>query len=143
MKSAAEEAFATQLQSLGIKGWEREFRFHPSRKWRFDFAWPRVRVAIEIEGGSFAGGKRCPACKQVPMGRHHSVGGHAEDMVKYNAAACAGWKVLRFPTKLIKTYEAAAQTMDLLVSLGAHTPPNKPHAPEQPPPLSRLGDISW
>lgn len=28
-----------------------EYRFHPTRKWRFDFAIPHIKVAIEIEGG--------------------------------------------------------------------------------------------
>jgi len=27
-----------------------EYRFHPSRKWRFDIAWPERRVAVEVEG---------------------------------------------------------------------------------------------
>jgi hypothetical protein len=27
--------------------------FHKHRKWRFDFAWPDVKVAVEIQGGAF------------------------------------------------------------------------------------------
>lgn len=30
-----------------------EYRFHPSRDWRFDFAIPSRRVAIEVESGAF------------------------------------------------------------------------------------------
>ena len=29
---------------------EREFPFHPTREWRFDFAIPQAHVAIEVEG---------------------------------------------------------------------------------------------
>lgn len=28
-----------------------EYRFHPVRKWRFDFAFPSLRLAIEITVG--------------------------------------------------------------------------------------------
>lgn len=34
-----------------------EYRFHPAREWRFDFAIPDCRVAIEVEGGAFIGGR--------------------------------------------------------------------------------------
>ena len=34
-----------------------EYRFHPSRDWRFDFAIPSRRVAVEVEGGAFNGGR--------------------------------------------------------------------------------------
>ena len=29
-----------------------EYRFHPTRKWRFDYAWPENKIALEVEGGS-------------------------------------------------------------------------------------------
>ena len=35
-----EEQLAYFLASAGIKGFEREYRFAPPRRWRFDFAWP-------------------------------------------------------------------------------------------------------
>lgn len=34
-----------------------EYRFHPSRDWRFDFAIPSRRVAIEVESGAFNSGR--------------------------------------------------------------------------------------
>ena len=36
--------------------WEPEYRFHPVRRWRFDFANPEYKVAIEFEGGIWAAG---------------------------------------------------------------------------------------
>lgn len=63
---------------------EREYRFAPPRKWRFDFAWPALRVAVELEGGVWTGG------------RHATGAGLIADMDKYNAAASLGWRVLRF-----------------------------------------------
>lgn len=63
-----------------------EHRFQPPRKWRFDFAWPAVMVAVELEGGTYSGRKS----------RHTTATGHQGDCEKYNAAAIAGWCVLRY-----------------------------------------------
>lgn len=69
--------------TFGIPVAVTEYRFHPKRKWRFDFAWPTVRVALEVEGGVWTGG------------RHTRGAGFLRDMEKYNSAAIAGWRVLR------------------------------------------------
>jgi len=60
-----------------------EYRFHARRRWRFDYAWPEQMLALEIEGGVWSGG------------RHVRGKGFLGDMEKYNAAALAGWRVLR------------------------------------------------
>lgn len=62
---------------------EREHRFHPTRKWAFDFAWPALKIALESEGGSWSGG------------RHTRGKGFAQDCEKYTEAALDGWCVLR------------------------------------------------
>ena len=62
---------------------ETEYRFHPTRQWRFDYAIPAARVAIEVEGGIFTGG------------RHTRGKGFANDLEKYNTAESMGWHVLR------------------------------------------------
>lgn len=71
------------LAAHGIPAPTPEYRFHPERKWRFDFAWPDKLLALEIEGGVFTGG------------RHSRGAGMLADMEKYNAAAILGWRVLR------------------------------------------------
>ena len=63
----------------------REFRFHPMRKWRFDLAWPGIKLAVEIEG--LTGGKG---------GRHQRMAGYQRDVEKYREAAKLGWLVLRY-----------------------------------------------
>jgi hypothetical protein len=68
-----------------------EHRFHPTRLWRFDYAWPAHRVALEVEGGRFTGG------------RHTSAEGFHKDLEKYNAAACLGWRVLRITPRAVGT----------------------------------------
>ena len=89
-KSALEETFLTVLElecrrhNLTLQPPQREHRFHPKRKWRFDFAWPSHLVAVEIDGGGWV------------SGRHNRASGQIADMDKYNADVLAGWKVLRY-----------------------------------------------
>lgn len=72
--------------------YEKEFRFHSERRFRFDFAIPHLKVGIEYEG--IFGGKS----------RHTSVVGYNEDTVKYNLAASNGWSVLRYTAKNYKNF---------------------------------------
>lgn len=68
------------------KGWTAEYKFHPSRKWRFDFCHPERMIAVEIEGGIFARSR---------LG--HTTGiGFKRNMEKYNAATLLGYMVLRY-----------------------------------------------
>jgi len=60
-----------------------EYRFHETRRWRFDFAWPALRVALECEGGTWSGG------------RHTRGDGFERDAEKYSEAAIQGWLVVR------------------------------------------------
>ena len=79
-----------------------EHKFHPKRKWRFDFAWPGhyfsgyYSVALEIEGVGKGG----------EAGRHQRIGGWLKDMEKYNEAILLGWKLLRVTTDQVKSGEA-------------------------------------
>ena len=76
-----------------------EHAFHPTRKWRFDFACKAARCAIELDGGAF-----------LQFGGRHGRGmGMVKDCEKYRAAADLGWRIWRFTTKCI-TNEAVAMT---------------------------------
>lgn len=61
----------------------KEHKFHPTRKWRFDYAIPEHKIALEVEGGVWTGG------------RHTSPKGFLNDMEKYNTATLMGWRVFR------------------------------------------------
>lgn len=77
--------FAGYIQMLKKElknGMVREHRFAPPRRWRFDFAWPEYKVAVEIDGGQWKTGG----------GRHN----RDSDREKMNAAAALWWCVLRF-----------------------------------------------
>lgn len=64
----------------------KELQFHPDRKWRFDYAFPSRKIAIEIDGAIWT------------LGRHNRPRGYLADMEKLNTAASMGWLVLRFST---------------------------------------------
>ena len=72
------------LRDAGIR-FVREHQFHPTRRWRFDFAITDRRIAIEIEGGVFS------------QGRHTRGIGFVNDCEKYNTATAMGWRIFRFP----------------------------------------------
>ena len=46
-KSVGEIEMEYLLRSEGYE-FKQEFKFHPDRKWRFDFAWPEQKIAIEV-----------------------------------------------------------------------------------------------
>lgn len=92
-----------KLEKL-TEGMEREFRFHPIRKWRFDFAWPDKKWAVEIHGGIWLG----------KFGGHTSAEGRARDAVKHNEATLMGWKVLQFTKTHIRNGFAIELTKEAL-----------------------------
>ena len=83
----------------------RQYVFHPTRKWKFDFAWPEYLVAVEIDGGLFQGGDKPQATG------HRSITGVMRDMEKSNAAQLAGWLVLRFHSKDLDDHHQAVVSM--------------------------------
>jgi len=93
--SPLERTFAFQVMANCFPKPEREFRFDKNgRKWRFDFAWEPIRVAIELEGGIWNNG------------RHVRGIGFEKDCEKFNSAQAQGWKVFRFTSRMINTGEA-------------------------------------
>lgn len=87
--SDGERALETQLRQTGATGFLREYVFDPARRWRLDFAWPDLRVGVEVEGGIWTGG------------RHSRGAGFEADCAKYNEAAIQGWLVLRMTTAMV------------------------------------------
>jgi very-short-patch-repair endonuclease len=84
--SAAEDEFERALLAVTLPACVCEYKFHKTRRWRFDFAWPSEKIAVEIEG----------------RGRHQTFMGFAKDAEKYNAALLLGWRVLRYPAAFVK-----------------------------------------
>lgn len=70
---------------------EKELMFHQERKWRFDYAYPDQKIAIEIEG----------LVQPWKKSRHTQNDGYKEDCIKYNEATVLGWRVLRFTQDMV------------------------------------------
>lgn len=85
-----------------------EYRFDTvsRRRWRFDYAWPAQRVALEVEGGVWV------------RGRHTRGKGYVNDLEKYSEAAAQGWRLIRVTPDQLCTLE----TIELLKRALAYDP---------------------
>jgi hypothetical protein len=104
--SKLEEKLAFQMKAIGLRSFVREHRFAAEhvgmgkglrdrlaqarlRDWRFDMAIPELKIAIEVEGGGWTGG------------RHTRGKGFSEDLRKYGEAMKLGWNIYRCDGALI------------------------------------------
>ena len=88
--------FCTALcNAFGLPEPTPEYKFHPARRWRFDYAWEKQKVAVEIEGAIWT------------RGRHVRGSGYIKDCEKYNKAQEMGWVVLRYATGHIEYTQVA------------------------------------
>lgn len=85
----------------------REYRFHPVRGWRFDFALPVYKLGIEIDGGIWQQGKS----KKYGGTGHSHPSNIMRDIEKANAATLLGWRMLRFTDKEIRLGESIQMTV--------------------------------
>jgi hypothetical protein len=69
-----------------------EFKFDANRGWRFDWAFPKQQVAVEVDGGLWAGKRG---------GGHNSPSGYQDDCYKLNRATESGWQVFRFTIPML------------------------------------------
>ena len=97
----SKEGIRNQLSQLGIKDW------------RFDLAWPDVKLAVECEGGGWSNG------------RHTRGQGFSNDLRKYAFAMRQGWFVYRCDRAMIDS----AMAMDDIAVIYArqfliHQPPS-------------------
>ena len=72
----------------------REHRFHKTRRWRFDLAFLKEKLAVEIEGGVWV------------MGRHIRPAGFLKDIDKYKEAVYYGGYLVRFTPNDVKMGKA-------------------------------------
>ncbi len=103
-RQAMLDALVERVNStVGTEG-KYEYCFYPTRRWRFDVAWPDVKVALEIEGGVWQ------------YGRHNRASSFLKDMEKYNEAASMDWLVLRCPWEWVedgRIFEVLVKTIKM------------------------------
>lgn len=92
-KDATVKYFFKQLTLQNIPLPVTEHKFHPTRKWRFDYCWVQHKIALEVEGGVFTGG------------RHTRGSGFMGDMEKYNNGALLGYRIIRTTPSLLLSKE--------------------------------------
>ena len=78
------------LHNIDIPESEYMFAKELKRKFRFDYCYPKKKLAIEIEGGIWING------------RHNRASGFIKDMEKYNIACILGYRILRFTIQDLK-----------------------------------------
>jgi len=89
-----EATMLSQIAAARLLPCSPQYVFHPTRKWRFDFAWPDIRFALEVNGAIYVGGA-------------HSRGkGQENDMEKIAEAAILGWTTICVSSNQIKSGEA-------------------------------------
>ena len=86
-KRDLEGEFAGVMHMLGVPEPERQYRFHETRRWRADFAWPDAGLLVEIDGET--------------AHLHHKQA--TLDAEKGNAAVLRGYRVLHFTGHMVDT----------------------------------------
>ena len=97
-----ERKYLEGLDQAGLPIGVEQHKFHPTRKWMFDRAWPDRMLAVEIDGGTWSGG------------RHTRGSGYEKDCEKLNEAALLGWTVLRFTSNMVCDGRAMETTREAL-----------------------------
>lgn len=107
MISKLEETLALHMRAAGLQP-VREYRLFAEmvgsgpglrkrltdaglKNCRFDFAFIAEKLLVEVEGGTWTGG------------RHVTGTGFEADCTKYNQALLCGWRVLRFTSTAVKS----------------------------------------
>lgn len=119
--SAAEEMLALHIRAAKLPEPEREYRFAAEhvgtgkgskqrlaeaglRDFRFDFCWPELKLAVEVDGGMYM------------KGGHTSGVGASRDREKDDCAMRLGWKVYRCTPDMVKK-GWAIETIEILLTM--------------------------
>lgn len=92
----------TSYSPYGLAGLSRQYLFHPVRRWKLDFGWPKVRVGVEIDG--YGPG-------------HTNAASRRNDCEKQNALILLNWRILRFTANHLtqaRIEETISQVVDLI-----------------------------
>jgi hypothetical protein len=103
--SKGEQAFALhcQVKLHPCNQPVREHVFHPTRKWRIDFSWPHLKLAVEIESSV-----------------HRIKSRFASDIPKYNELQKQGWTLLRYTRQMVEAGTAIDDVIEVMRLAGVH-----------------------
>jgi hypothetical protein len=100
--SRLEAKVASDLAALGLmEGCERQYKFHPERRWLADFAWQGYfgksfwrGIMLEVNGGTYMRGRNRGAHSRGPRQR--------QDYEKWSAASIMGWTLILVDSKDVR-----------------------------------------
>ena len=107
-----EAVLGVQVMMTGLPTPITQHKFHPTRRFRFDLAWPDHMLAVEIDGGIWTGG------------RHTSGAGYRRDCIKGNEAIILGWRVLHVTPDMV-TDGTALQYIEYALRAQKRNPRNQ------------------
>ena len=94
-KDINEPIFMALLKSVGLPVPVKEYRIDPNRKFHADYAWPSIKLSVEINGGVFT------------KGAHGSITGILDGYKKINHLATQGWHIMIYvPGEMLKSSTA-------------------------------------
>lgn len=99
MRSKLEQEFALRFHQLGsgLPAYTEQYRFC-DRRYRFDYAWPERKIAVEMDGGNYMVRWSKKLRRWVAVGKHTK----SADYEKLNEALLLGWQVLRFTGEMLR-----------------------------------------
>jgi very-short-patch-repair endonuclease len=89
MSHLEDKLYGDLMMSSKVPLPKRQYKFHPTRRWLIDLAWPGRKLGVEVDGGTWSGG------------RHTRGQGYENDCEKLNEAAIWGWTMLRVTGKMV------------------------------------------
>jgi len=102
-----------------------QYRFHPTRKYRFDFAWPTIKIAVEVQG--YGAG-------------HTSLPGMTQDYNRHLDAMLLNWKIVFLTSVHLKSDNVDTSLKRIAKLMGIPSTPN-PIRPKGYVPLRKRN--SW
>ena len=100
-KHDSKAEFLQQVVFAGLPPLQPEVLFHPWRKFRFDFAYPDLLIAVEYQGGLYIGRQRGKNDNSARSG-HRSIAGVLRDIEKITEAQLLGWIVILIEPKSVR-----------------------------------------
>ena len=91
-RSDPKQEIALWLAMMAPGAFVEEYRFHPTRRWKIDWAAPTLRLGLEYEGGVFHA-----------AGGHRATGKFLRDLEKYSVAAAMGWRIIRCTAREVES----------------------------------------
>lgn len=107
------ESWEAQLRTVATD-YVTEHRFCPGRQFRFDYSWPDLSMAVELDGWG-----------------HNNVNRYTSDIEKGNLATGAGWRVYHVTTRMVHDNSGIHL---VAAALGRPAPTSlaiKPHKPRK------------